>query len=76
MVDKLKKIWMDGEFVDWENANVHILTHSLHYGLGAFEGIRADRTDKPRFSGSLSTSIACTTRVGSSPSSRRSPKSR
>jgi branched-chain amino acid aminotransferase len=43
MVDKLKKIWMDGEFVDWENANVHILTHSLHYGLGAFEGIRAYR---------------------------------
>ncbi len=43
MVDKLKKIWMDGEFVDWENANVHILTHSLHYGLGGFEGIRAYR---------------------------------
>ena len=41
MVDKLKKIWMDGELVDWDDANVHILTHSLHYGLGAFEGIRA-----------------------------------
>jgi branched-chain amino acid aminotransferase len=41
MVDKVQKIWLDGEFVDWEKANVHILTHSLHYGLGAFEGIRA-----------------------------------
>jgi branched-chain amino acid aminotransferase len=41
MVDKLSKIWMDGELVDWDDANVHVLTHSLHYGLGAFEGIRA-----------------------------------
>jgi branched-chain amino acid aminotransferase len=45
MVDKVKKIWLDGEFVDWENANVHVLTHSLHYGLAAFEGIRAYRRD-------------------------------
>jgi branched-chain amino acid aminotransferase len=41
MVDRVQKIWLDGEFVDWADANVHILTHSLHYGLGAFEGIRA-----------------------------------
>lgn len=41
MVDKVKKIWMDGELVDWDDANVHVLTHTLHYGLGAFEGIRA-----------------------------------
>jgi branched-chain amino acid aminotransferase len=41
MVDSLKKIWMDGELVNWEDANVHILTHTLHYGYGAFEGIRA-----------------------------------
>jgi branched-chain amino acid aminotransferase len=41
MVDKVKKIWLDGEFVDWDSANVHILTHSLHYGLAAFEGVRA-----------------------------------
>ncbi len=33
-------IWMDGDFVDWDAANVHILTHTLHYGLGVFEGIR------------------------------------
>lgn len=41
MVDKVKKIWLEGEFVDWDAANVHVLTHTLHYGLGAFEGIRA-----------------------------------
>ncbi len=41
MVDKVQKIWLDGEMVAWEDAQVHILTHSLHYGLGAFEGIRA-----------------------------------
>lgn len=41
MIEKLKKIWMDGELVDWDDARVHLLTHSLHYGLGAFEGIRA-----------------------------------
>lgn len=39
-MQKGKKIWMDGALVDWEDANVHILTHTLHYGLGAFEGIR------------------------------------
>jgi branched-chain amino acid aminotransferase len=41
MVDKVKKIWMEGELIDWDEARVHVLTHSLHYGLGAFEGIRA-----------------------------------
>jgi branched-chain amino acid aminotransferase len=40
MVDKVEKIWLDGELVDWDRANVHILTHTLHYGLGVFEGIR------------------------------------
>jgi branched-chain amino acid aminotransferase len=38
------KIWMDGELVNWEDAKVHILTHSLHYGTGVFEGIRAYAT--------------------------------
>ncbi len=37
---KAEKIWLDGEMLDWDKANVHILTHSLHYGLGVFEGIR------------------------------------
>jgi branched-chain amino acid aminotransferase len=41
MVDKVKKIWMDGEFIDWDAANVHVLTHTLHYGLAAFDGMRA-----------------------------------
>ena len=41
MVDKVKCVWMDGEFVAWDDAQVPILTHSLHYGLGGFEGIRA-----------------------------------
>jgi len=43
MVDRVDKIWMDGELVNWDDANVHILTHTLHYGVGAFEGIRSYR---------------------------------
>jgi len=39
-MDPQGKIWMDGSFVDWADANVHVLTHSLHYGLAAFEGLR------------------------------------
>jgi branched-chain amino acid aminotransferase len=41
-----EKIWMNGELVDWEAAQIHVLTHSLHYGMGVFEGIRAYETDK------------------------------
>ncbi|MCL4170808.1 UNVERIFIED_CONTAM: hypothetical protein GTU68_020610, partial [Idotea baltica] len=37
---------MDGEFVDWRDAKVHVLTHTLHYGVGVFEGVRAYATDK------------------------------
>ena len=40
MIQKKEKIWMDGKVIPWEEANVHILTHSLHYGLAVFEGIR------------------------------------
>lgn len=40
MIQKVDKIWMDGKVVDWDKAQVHILTHTLHYGLGVFEGIR------------------------------------
>ncbi|MGD0884173.1 MAG: branched-chain amino acid transaminase [Thermodesulfovibrionales bacterium] len=46
MLCETEKIWMDGEFVDWEKAQVHILTHSLHYGLSVFEGIRCYETEK------------------------------
>ena len=45
MVQKLKKIWLDGELIDWDDANVHILTHSLHYGVAAFEGVRCYRCE-------------------------------
>ena len=45
---KADKIWMDGELVNFEDATVHVLTHTLHYGLGAFEGIRCyKRADGP-----------------------------
>jgi branched-chain amino acid aminotransferase len=41
MVQKSEKIWFDGKLVPWDEANVHVLTHTLHYGAGVFEGIRA-----------------------------------
>ena len=51
-----KKIWMDGEFVDWPDAKVHVLSHTLHYGTGAFEGIRCYKTPNgPRSFASKST---------------------
>src|SRR5579859_3358233 len=40
-ITESEKIWMDGELVDWADAKIHILTHTLHYGCGVFEGIRA-----------------------------------
>jgi branched-chain amino acid aminotransferase len=43
-IEAAKKIWMDGKLVDWDDARIHILTHSLHYGCGVFEGIRAYAT--------------------------------
>tara|TARA_Y100001936_G_C16004175_1_gene629652 strand:- start:393 stop:1313 length:921 start_codon:yes stop_codon:yes gene_type:complete len=39
-------IWFDGEIIDWQDAKVHLLTHTLHYGLGVFEGVRAYNTPK------------------------------
>src|SRR6476620_2983010 len=44
MADRDGKIWMDGELVEWRDAKIHVLTHTLHYGCGAFEGVRADDT--------------------------------
>lgn len=41
-----KLVWMDGKFVEWGKADVHVLTHTLHYGLGVFEGIRCYKTVK------------------------------
>ncbi len=43
-IEKTEKIWMDGELVPWDEARVHVLTHTLHYGSGVFEGIRTYAT--------------------------------
>ncbi|MGH9208715.1 MAG: branched-chain amino acid transaminase, partial [Acidimicrobiales bacterium] len=45
-ITKSEKIWMDGELVDWDEAKIHVLTHTLHYGSGVFEGIRAYATSR------------------------------
>ena len=46
MSDRDGFIWYDGEFVPWREANTHVLTHTLHYGAGVFEGVRAYQTDQ------------------------------
>ena len=43
---KGQKIWMDGKWIDWADANVHVLSHAVHYGSGVFEGIRAYETSR------------------------------
>lgn len=45
-INEADKIWMDGKLIDWKDATVHVLTHSLHYGNAVFEGVRAYQTDK------------------------------
>lgn len=44
MADRDGKIWMDGKLIEWRDAKVHVLTHTLHYGMGVFEGVRAYKT--------------------------------
>jgi branched-chain amino acid aminotransferase len=44
--EKTDKIWLDGKFVNWDEAKVHVLVNGLHYGTGVFEGIRCYKTDK------------------------------
>jgi len=44
MADRDGVIWMDGELVPWREAKIHVLTHTLHYGMGVFEGVRAYKT--------------------------------
>ena len=44
MADRDGKIWMDGQMVEWRDAKIHVLSHTLHYGCGAFEGVRAYNT--------------------------------
>ena len=41
MADRDGLIWFDGKMVDWRDARIHVLTHTLHYGMGVFEGVRA-----------------------------------
>ncbi|MBN9409821.1 MAG: branched-chain amino acid transaminase [Burkholderiales bacterium] len=45
MADRDGKIWMDGQLVEWRDAKIHVLSHTLHYGCGAFEGVRAYNTE-------------------------------
>ena len=45
MSDRDGKIWMDGQMVEWRDAKIHVLSHTLHYGCGAFEGVRAYKGD-------------------------------
>ncbi len=45
-MEPVKYIWMDGELVDWDKATLHVLSHTLHYGTGVFEGIRAYETEQ------------------------------
>jgi branched-chain amino acid aminotransferase len=45
-IPKTPYIWMNGEFVDWDKATIHVLSHVVHYGSGWFEGIRAYKTPK------------------------------
>ena len=44
--DRDGKIWFDGQLVEWRDAQIHVLTHTLHYGMGVFEGVRAYDTTK------------------------------
>ena len=46
MADRDGHIWYDGKLVDWRDAKLHVLTHSLHYGMGVFEGVRAYKTTR------------------------------
>ena len=46
MADRDGVIWLDGQWVPWRDAQVHVLTHTLHYGMGVFEGVRAYKTEK------------------------------
>ncbi len=46
MSDRDGKIWMDGKMIEWREAKIHVLSHTLHYGCGAFEGVRAYKTEQ------------------------------
>lgn len=46
MADRDGLIWLDGKMVPWREAKIHVLTHTLHYGLGVFEGVRAYKAEQ------------------------------
>ena len=64
MSDRDGFIWQDGQLVPWREATTHVLTHSLHYGLAVFEGVRAYKTESTArpSSSSRNTPTACSTR--------------
>ena len=45
-LEKTNKIWMDGEFVDWDDATIHVCSHVVHYGTSIFEGMRCYKTPR------------------------------
>jgi hypothetical protein len=61
MADRDGWIWYDGKMVPWREATTHVLTHTLHYGMGVFEGVRCTRR-----SAVLRSSVCKTTRTASS----------
>ena len=77
MADRDGKIWMDGQLVDWRDAKIHVLTHTLHYGCGAFEGVRAYKTEQGRPSSAWKTTPSdCSTAPRSCACRSRSPRKR
>ena len=68
MADRDGWIWYDGKMVPWRDATTHVLTHTLHYGLGVFEGVRAYKTARRRRRSSACaiTPTACSARRRSS----------
>jgi branched-chain amino acid aminotransferase len=67
MADRDGVIWYDGKMVPWREATTHVLTHTLHYGMGVFEGVRAYETPKaPPSSASRSIPTGCSARPTSS----------
>ena len=71
------KIWMNGELVDWDQAQIHVLTHTLHYGMGVFEGIRAyQRRDGRSTEGSADPAGDCLVPAADRVADRRADRSR
>ena len=70
-VKPVDKIWMNGKFVNWADANIHILSHVIHYGSSWFEGIRCYDTKKGPAIWSDDSSASCIHEPGIQPPCRR-----